>query len=179
MKMKNFVHILAIGFCISVGFQNKVRAEFPPLETVPYVDLERYSGVWYEIARYDQWFQKGCIASTATYSKGRRNKINVVNECRLFELDGEIKSVKGKAKVVDQVSNAKLKVSFFWPFYGKYWVIDLGKDYEYAVVGHPKRNYLWILSRTKKMEPEVLAGILTRLQAQKYDTTKLIFTPQQ
>ena len=86
--------------------------------------------------------------------------------------------MRGKAKVVDPVTNAKLKVTFFWPFYGDYWIIDLGEKYEYAVVGHPTRKYLWVLSRTPEMEESVYRGILERSEKQGYDTGRLMRTPQ-
>jgi len=148
------------------------------LKVVPYVKLERYTGTWYEIARYPQRFQEGCVASKAVYEIGPDGKIQVYNECRQGSMEGPVKSVRGKAKVVDPVTNAKLKVTFFWPFYGDYWIIDLGENYEFAVVGHPSRKYLWVLSRTPEMEESVYRGILERLEKQGYDTGRLIRTPQ-
>ena len=106
------------------------------------------------------------------------NKLTVLNECYDGSFSGKLRSAKGKAWVVDKQSNAKLKVSFFWPFSGDYWIIDLGKDYEYAVIGHPERKYLWILSRTPQMDGKVYQEILSRLEKQDYDTTKLIKSPQ-
>ena len=150
-----------------------------PLPVVPYVDISRYTGVWYEIARYPHSFQEGCVGSKATYTLRDDGKISVINECYNGTFNGEIRSAKGKAWVVDKETNARLKVSFFWPFAGDYWIIDLGKDYEYAVVGHPDRTYLWILSRTKKMDQAVYKDILSRLAAKEYDVSKLILTPQE
>jgi len=147
------------------------------LKVVPYVKLERYTGTWYEIARYPQRFQEGCVASKAVYEIGPDGKIQVYNECRQGSMEGPVKSVRGKAKVVDPVTNAKLKVTFFWPFYGDYWIIDLGENYEYAVVGHPSRKYLWVLSRAREMEESVYRGILERLEKQGYDTGRLMRTP--
>jgi apolipoprotein D and lipocalin family protein len=148
------------------------------LKVVPYVKLERYTGTWYEIARYPQRFQEGCVASKAVYEIGPDGKIQVYNECRQGSMEGPVKSVRGKAKVVDPVTNAKLKVTFFWPFYGDYWIIDLGENYEYAVVGHPSGKYLWVLSRTPEMEESVFRRILERLERQGYDPGRLIKTPQ-
>ena len=150
-----------------------------PLETVKNVDLGRYTGQWYEIARYEHRFQKGCVGSKATYSLRADGKITVVNECYDKSFSGKIRSVKGKAWVVDKETNARLKVSFFWPFAGDYWIIDLGENYEYAVVGHPGRKYLWILSRTPEMDENIYNEILTRLENQDYDTTKLLKSAQQ
>lgn len=149
-----------------------------PLQTVTFVDLERYAGQWYEIARYNHRFQKGCVGSRATYTLRDDGKINVVNECYENSFSGKLRSAKGKAWVVDKETNAKLKVSFFWPFAGDYWIIDLGRNYEYAVIGHPSRKYLWILSRTPHLEENVYDSILARLETQGYDTSKLMKSPQ-
>lgn len=142
------------------------------LQTVNHVDLNRYLGKWYEIARYAHRFQEGCATSMATYSLRDDGKISVVNEC-YEKSSGKLRQARGKAWVVDKETNAKLKVSFFWPFSGDYWIIDLGDNYEYAVVGHPGRKYLWILSRTIKMDADIYEEILQRLQIQDYDITKL------
>jgi len=155
-----------------------VPGKMPPLETVSHVDLDRYLGKWYEIASFPQWFQKGCVASTATYSLRKDGDIDVLNQCRKDTLEGKFKSAKGKAWVVDRQSNARLKVRFFWPFSGDYWIIDLGDGYQYAVVGHPNRNYLWILSRAPQMDPAVYDGILERLKKQHYDVSRLRKTLQ-
>jgi apolipoprotein D and lipocalin family protein len=152
--------------------------DLPPLNTVPYVDLNRYMGIWYEIASFPQWFQKGCVASNAVYTLRKDGDVDVVNQCRDKTLDGELRKAKGKAWVVDRKTNAKLKVRFFWPFSGDYWIIDLSRQYEYAVVGHPKRNYLWILSRTPHMDSAVYQGILERLNEQHYDLSHLQRTLQ-
>ncbi|MFH1703871.1 MAG: lipocalin family protein [Nitrospirota bacterium] len=150
----------------------------PPLKVVTFVDLNRYAGTWYEIARFPNRFQKGCVGTTATYTLRKDGKIDVLNQCRKGTLDGEISSVKGTAWVVDNKTNAKLKVSFFWPFSGRYWIIELGEDYEYAVVGHPNRKYLWILSRSPRMDKKIYNLILEKLKLQFYDTNKLIKTLQ-
>lgn len=144
------------------------------LETVKFVDLSRYVGQWYEIARYENRFQKGCVGSKATYTWRDDGKISVLNECFDKSSSGKLRSAKGKAWVVDKETNARLKVSFFWPLAGDYWIIDLGQDYEYAVIGHPDRKYLWVLARTTKMDEKLYQSILARLEKQEYDTSKLI-----
>ena len=149
-----------------------------PLKTVNFVDLDRYTGQWYEIARYEHRFQEGCVGSKATYTVRNDGKITVLNECFDESFSGKLRSVKGKAWVVDKETNARLKVSFFWPFAGDYWIIDLGQNYEYAIVGHPSRKYLWVLSRSPEMDEDVYQSILARLQKQEYDTAKLIRTEQ-
>jgi len=149
-----------------------------PLEVVPRVDLPRYLGTWYEIATIPQRFQKGCVGVTAHYSLRADGKIDVVNVCRKETLDGKSKSVRGKAWIVDKTTNAKLKVSFFWPFSGDYWIIDLDKDYQWAVVGHPARTYLWILCRTPQMDGALYEELLTRIAAKGYDLTRIKKTLQ-
>lgn len=152
------------------------KVTVPPLQVVPYVDLNRYVGTWYEIARYPNKFQTGCVGSRATYALRGDGKLSVLNECYEESDKSRLRSAKGRAWVVDTNTNAKLKVSFFWPFSGDYWIIDLGRDYEYAVIGHSERKYLWILSRTQTMDESVYEGILNRLKDQHYDTSKIIRT---
>jgi apolipoprotein D and lipocalin family protein len=154
------------------------RLGLPPLETVARVDLGRYVGTWYEIASFPQRFQRGCTATTATYTIRNDGDIDVLNRCRLGSLDGKEKAARGRARVVDRSTNAKLEVSFFRPFWGDYWIIDLADDYSYAVVGHPSRDYLWILSRTPAMDEAIYQGIVTRLQARGYETSRLVRTLQ-
>ncbi len=148
----------------------------PPLATVPRVDLPRYMGVWHEIARIPHRFQEGCVGSTATYTLLPDGEVEVINRCR-DERTGEQRQAKGRAWSVDPEGNARLKVSFFWPFRGDYWIIELGGDYEYSVVGAPNRNYLWVLARNPHMSPTVYDGILARIAAQGFDTTRLVRTP--
>jgi apolipoprotein D and lipocalin family protein len=145
----------------------------PELMTVPRVDLTRYVGHWYEIAKYPNRFERDCDRDIkATYSRVETDEIDVVNAC--IEIDGKQKISKGKAKVVDDVSHAKLKVTFFWPFYGDYWVIDLDPDYRWVVVGEPRRKYLWIMSREPHMDAAQYAEITSRLAAKGYDPSKLV-----
>lgn len=148
------------------------------LKVVPFVDLNRYLGTWYEIARYPHSFQESCYASQAHYSLRNDGDIRVINQCRIGGFDGELNEAEGKAWVVDKTTNAKLKVQFFWPFSGHYWVIALDPEYQYAVVGHPSLKYLWILNRSQNMEPQLYKKLLQKIEQQGYDTTKLITTPQ-
>lgn len=150
----------------------------PPLRTVAHVDLQRYVGTWYEIASYPHRFQKGCVASRADYELQADGRIKVVNQCREERLDGPVKSVTGTARVTDTATNARLEVSFFRPFWGEYWIIDLDSDYRWAVVGHPSRNYLWILSRTPALDEEVYRQLLAGLPARGYDPARLRRTLQ-
>ncbi len=154
------------------------RLGLPPLQTVAHVDLSRYLGSWYEIASFPQSFQRGCTATTATYTLRDDGDIDVLNRCRKGSIDGEENSALGRARVVDRATNAKLEVSFFRPFWGDYWIIDLADDYSYAVVGHPGRDYLWILSRTPTMAAATYESLITRLQAHGYETSRLVRTLQ-
>ena len=155
------------------------------LTVVPDVDFNRYTGLWYEIARLPNGFQRQCIEDvTATYSALDDGSIKVVNRCR--KENGEIDEAEGKAKHAgDDTSNAKLKVRFapailsFLPFvWGDYWIIDLASDYSYAVVGEPTRTYLWVLSRTPVMDEAKLNTILDNAKEKGYDLTGLIRTRQ-
>ena len=150
----------------------------PPLPTVEYVDLDRYLGTWFEIARYPAPFQDGCVATSATYSRHERGGIRVINRCAVEDFEGELREAEGRARVVDETTNARLKVTFFWPFYGDYWVLGLGQDYDWALVGEPSRRYLWILSRTRQMDPALFEDIVGRLPALGYDAERLLITPQ-
>ena len=153
-------------------------AEKPPLTVVNSVDLRQYLGKWYEIASYPAWFQIECTGSTAEYTLLADGRIKVVNRCFKKQLNGSLKESKGKAVVADTQTNAKLKVWFFWPFKGDYWIIDLAPDYSWAVVGTPSRKYLWILSRTPAMDRKVYEAILSRLPAKGYDPGRLNLTLQ-
>ncbi len=143
------------------------------LEVVPHVELKKYLGKWYEIAHLPARFQEGCTDTTATYTLNEDGSISVLNECRK---SGKVKQAKGKAKVVDKDSGAKLKVTFFWPFYADYWIINLGKDYDYAVVGTPNRKYLWILSRTPQMDDKLFSQLIESVKSKGFDVNNLIKT---
>jgi apolipoprotein D and lipocalin family protein len=114
------------------------------------VELNRYLGRWYEYGRYEAGFQKGCEAVTADYRLLGDNNIEVLNSCRKGGANGKLDTAKGKAKVVSDSNGAKLKVSFFGPFYGDYWVLDRADDYSWAIVGEPSGRYLWMLTREAK-----------------------------
>jgi len=149
------------------------KKEYDTLEVVPHVDLKKYLGKWYEIARLPARFEEGCSDITATYSLSDDGTISVLNECKR---NGKVKRAKGKAKVVDKNTGAKLKVTFFWPFYGDYWIINLGDDYDYAVVGTPNRKYLWILSRTPQMDDKLFSRLIELVKSKGFDVGSLIKT---
>jgi len=155
-------------------------AENKPLQIVPHVDVNKYLGTWYEIATIPQRFQRGCTGVTATYTLRPDGDIKVLNECHKDSLDGKYKSITGKAWVADKATNAKLKVQFFWPFSADYWIIELDSlNYQFAVVGHPNRKYLWILSRTLQMSDSLYNDLVQRIiNVHGYDIAKLKRTPQ-
>jgi apolipoprotein D and lipocalin family protein len=147
------------------------------LQTVTSVDLKRYMGTWYEIARLPNRFEKKCKDDVvAHYELDADGKVTVRNQCRLA--DGGTDIARGRAHVADESSNAKLRVSFFWPFYGDYWIIDLDQDYKYAVVGEPDRKYLWILCRTPQMDAGTYQRLLKSIEEHGYDVRKLLKTEQ-
>jgi apolipoprotein D and lipocalin family protein len=146
--------------------------DYPPLPTVPSVDLQRYLGTWYEIASLPVSQQEGCSCTTAEYSLLEDGVIRVVNSCRKEGPQGKITRAEGKAFVVPNSNNAKLRVQFFWPFRGDYWILELDEEYRYAVVGTPNRKYFWILSRTPRMEATELARLLERVKGLGFDTGK-------
>lgn len=142
------------------------------LKTVEKVDLKRYLGTWFEIARYDQFFERGCSNISATYSLMKDEHIKVVNRCT--KEDGEKKQAQGVAYATDD-SYSKLKVSFFRPFYGDYQIIMLDDAYTYAVIGEPSRKYFWILSRKKYLDEKIKQMILKKMPSLGYDPSQLIW----
>jgi apolipoprotein D and lipocalin family protein len=170
-------YVTAIIFTIL--FTTACSHNYPELKTVDRVDLDRYLGKWYEIASFPQSFQKDCNCSQAEYFKTDGNYIRVLNSCRKKSPDGELATAEGKAFVVENTNNTKLEVQFFWPFKGDYWIIDLADDYSYAVVGHPNRDYLWILSRTPKMDKGTYENILKKVSSLGFDISRLRVTIQE
>lgn len=139
-------------------------------ETVKFVDLKKYAGLWYEYASFPARFQKGCTNTTAEYKLSPKGYVIVINKCTR---ENKRTGIEGKAFVVRNSGNAKLKVRFFWPFRGDYWILELADDYSWAAVGSPKRNYLWILSRTTVMEENLYNEIISRVSAKGFDISKL------
>ena len=158
-------------FLLLIWINNPLHATEP--QVVESVDLGRYTGLWFEIARLPNRFQKQCTAgTTARYTLMEDGQIRVVNSC--YKADGSKGSVTGLAKVVDAESNAKLQVSLLrflgkqW-FWGDYWIIGLDDDYKWAVVGHPERKYGWILSRTPEISDSLRQNINSLLDQQGYN----------
>ena len=165
---------IALSACSVFGSRHPVGNPSVP-EPAKAVDIDRYLGRWYEIARYDQSFQKGCEAVTADYSLRADGSIDVINRCR--KPDGTFSQARGRAKVAGQ-SGAKLKVSFFGPFYGDYWVLDRADDYGWSIVGEPSGRYLWILARDATPAEPVVQKLVGRARNLGYDTSLLLYTRQ-
>lgn len=146
-----------------------------PLPTVETVDLDRYAGRWYEIARLPNRFQARCVSDTrATYAR-KGERFSVLNECRT-EADS-LDSARGIARVVEGSGNGKLRVSFFRPFHGDYWILALDPDYRWVLVGEPARRYAWILARTTRLDPDILEALFTRAAALGFDRSAFLATP--
>ena len=170
------VAVAATGLVLARALRTK-RAS--TLETVAHVDLERYVGRWYEIARFPHWYEAGCTAVTATYTKRDDGSIVVENACRKGAPAGPLKVTRGVAHVVDTESNAKLEVKFFPFAKGPYWIIDLDDaDYRWAVVSEPRMHALWILSREPTLDDEVFRRLCAKLDERGFDMTKLKRTVQ-
>jgi apolipoprotein D and lipocalin family protein len=146
-----------------------------PGHTVERVDMERYQGKWWEIARLPNSFQKGCRCSTAEYRRAEGGGLEVINSCRR---DGGREVAEGSARVVPGSGGARLEVSFFWPFAGDYWVIALDPDYRWAMVGHPERDHLWILSRRPTLPGPVVRRLVARARELGYPVERLIISDQ-
>lgn len=184
-KSVRFISILTILAFSAVAVVS-VKAQKTPneLAAVPKVDLKRYAGKWFEIARYPNKFQEKCAGNTtATYTLKANNKIEVLNEC--LKKNGVTDRAKGNAKIIDKNTNAKLEVRFAPAFlsfipavWGDYWIIDLDDDYKYAAVGDPQRKYLWILSRTPELDDATYQNILRRVEKLGFNPGKLDKTPQ-
>lgn len=143
---------------------------YAPMETVKQVDLNRYLGKWYQVSYIPNSFQSMCVADTQAEYQLDGSDIRVINRCR--NKDGSIEQANGIAKIVEGSNNAKLRVSFFRPFYGNYWVLDIDPEYQWVLVGEPGRKYGWILSRTPQLDPTVQRRILEKAEALAYQASQ-------
>lgn len=141
----------------------------PDYTSVEVVNLNKYMGRWYEISSYPQWFEKGLTDVSALYTP-KNGYVEVINSGKK---NGKYKQVKGRAKAIKGYCNSRLKVSFWRPFYGSYWIVDLSEDYSWSVVSNSKRTTLWILSREKTMDEKLYRSIVDRLSMNGYDISKL------
>jgi len=155
------------------------KTKQPPLDVVQKVDLHKYVGEWFEIARLPMRFEKNCFKSKAIYSLKDDGSIQIINSCHKGSPQGKLTKVVGKATVEDQETNARLKVKFWWPFKGDYQIISLGDNYEYAMVGTNNRKGLWVLSRTPELNISIMRELMDKAASLGFDTPNLIFTPQE
>ena len=168
--------LLALTACASLVTSGPVGNSAVPQPAKP-VDTARYIGLWYEIGRYENRFEKDCEGVTAEYRKRDDGLVEVINTCHKDSLSGPVKTAHGKAKILPGSDNAKLKVSFFGPFYvGDYWVLDHADDYSWSIVGEPSGRYLWLLSRTAKPDELTRNTIEARTRALGYDWSMVRMT---
>ncbi len=164
--------------------QANLVVELQPVKTIPSIDVARYLGTWYEIAKFPNWFQRKCLSGTnANYQLKEDGNVKVTNRCKVE--GGEMAQAIGTARQIGGATSPKLEVRFApdWlailPFvWGDYWVIDLDSQYQLAAVSDPRREYLWILSRTPKVNQKSYDDLLQRLITQQFDLSQLSFTPQ-
>ena len=148
-------------------------------KVVKELDLQKYLGTWYELARYNHRFERGLVGVTANYSIREDGKIKVLNSGYKKSLDGRFKQAEGKAYLPDpELEPGKLKVSFFWNFYGDYFVLDLDENYQWAIVGSSSDKYLWILSRTPQLNQDLYNELLDKIRLRGYDVSQLIKVEQ-
>lgn len=173
--------LLLSGLCAVPGLAADAARPLQPIESLV---VPRYMGIWYEIAKFPNDFQKKCVGdTTASYTLGEDGRVQVVNRCRTA--DGKSDVAEGVARQLGGAMSSKLKVRFapailsFIPMvWGDYWVIDLDEKYQLSAVSEPKREYLWILSRTPQVDPAEYDALLARLTTQGLDVSKLVRTPQ-
>lgn len=164
---------------LGVGQPAAFASEPPPLPTIATLDVPRYMGRWYEIAKYPNWFQKKCVSDTsAEYRLQPEGTVQVVNRCRMD--GGEWNEAVGEARQIGGADSPKLEVrfapawlSFIPAVWGDYWVIDLDPDYQLVAISEPRREYLWVLSRHPQVSADAYAALLQRLRLLGFDTNKL------
>ncbi len=182
--MKKY-HLVLLGITLAfLHIQVQAQTSDAPVKTIASLDVPRYLGTWYEIAKFPNWFQRKCASNTkAVYSIKPDGNLRVLNSCK--QADGEVSEAEGAARQIGAKDSPKLEVRFapawlsFLPMvWGNYWVIDLDSQYQLAAVSDPRREYLWILSRTPQLDPKAYEELLGRLQAQQFDVRKLEITLQ-
>ncbi|HEY2406602.1 MAG TPA: lipocalin family protein [Polyangiaceae bacterium] len=149
----------------------------PPLEVASSVNLEQIQGKWYEIARLPRTTQVDCHGTTAFYARAADGSLKLVNQCNVGSATGPLQSIAMTATVPDKSTPAKLALDV-GGYTGDYWILEVGASYEYLVVGHPSRLYLWVLSRTPTLDANLMGDIVARAQAENFDTSRLEYTPQ-
>lgn len=159
---------MVLGAWAAIARRGPVGNKAVP-EPAKAVELYRYMGRWYEQFRYEASFERDMDEVTAHYDLNEDGTVDVVNQGRRGGEAGRWKESVGTAKSVDPTGHAKLKVSFFGPFYGDYWILDHGEDYDWSIVGEPSGRYLWVLTRVVSPSEETLAFLEARVKALGYD----------
>jgi lipocalin len=173
-----YLSIAGMMLFIAFSCSNKMQMKSIDTSTVDTLDIERYLGTWYEIARFPHSFEKNLVGVTATYSMRKDGKIRVLNQGYKGKLDGKLSRAEGRAKIPDPADPTRLKVSFFLFFYGDYYVLELDKDYRWAMIGSSSPNYFWILSRTPQMDPKEYSRLLEIARERGYEMDQLIKVEQ-
>ena len=175
MKKRQLLLILIVllSFCTT-----KTQSKIIDKTTVKELDINRYMGKWYEIARFPHSFEKNLVGVTATYSQRDDGKLRVLNQGYKKTLAGKQTEAEGKAKIPNKNEPGKLKVAFFWNFYADYYVLELDKNYQYAMIGSSSNKYFWILSRTPQMDSKTYEMLLENARKRGYNLEKLIKVPQ-
>lgn len=175
---KLFLMICCVATLTSFQGCQEIEDALP--KTVESVDVEKYMGLWYELASIPQFFSIGCLCTTAEYAIKENGRVSVFNRCILNRPDGEENTILGEARVVPKSGNAKLSVNFgsVDNFGAPYWIVDLADDYSYAVVSDPLKSTLFILSRTPELDATTYEGIIQRLRENKYPVARLRTTSQ-
>jgi len=174
--------LIVLGIFSSQATAQAVDAA--PVKTITSLDVPRYLGTWYEIAKFPNWFQKKCVGNTkAEYSLRPDGNLKVLNSCKTA--NGEVSDAEGTARQIGAKDSPRLEVRFapewlsFLPMvWGDYWVVDLDPQYQVAAVSNPKREYLWVLSRTPQLDSRIYDDLLLRLKQQQFDVRKLELTIQ-
>jgi len=182
--MRNGIYFFLIVFSFTIIGMTSTSAQIQETmidkTVVKELDLQKYLGTWYEIARFNHRFERGLAGVTANYSIREDGKIKVLNSGYKKRLDGRFKQAEGKAYLPDpELEPGKLKVSFFWNFYGDYFVLDLDENYQWAIVGSSSDKYLWVLSRTPQLDKELYNELLNKIKLRGYDISQLIKVEQQ
>ena len=169
LNFRNFL-FLSLFFALSCGKSSDVRSV-----PVRNFDVGKYLGLWYEIARIENRFEKGCENVTAHYSLRIDGGLNVVNRCFV---KNNLKEANGRGYFLTDRSVGELKVSFFWPFYGRYNILYVDNDYQYAIIDGGSNDYLWILARKNKIDQKILIDLLKKIEEHGFETKELIYTKQ-
>jgi apolipoprotein D and lipocalin family protein len=180
MKAMSHLLILAALFsCVQLtgnqAFGSPGKTEVPTAENV---DIKRFMGRWYSIASFPNYFERRCVDTNANYKLLKDGSVEVFNQCRQDSFDGPVMEAKGKAWLDDPENQAKLRVQFQWPFSAPYWIIYLDSSYQVAMTANPNREYLWILSRKRKISERKLAQLIEIARQHGFDTSQLNRIPQ-